>query len=212
MKSTASTPENGVVRSAAAVSNASNGPETALVLYRPLVEKIIAALGALVTHQLAYLVTSVLGLQATSPSDHGHLSTQWAIVAPLAVGAAAGFVVWQLKALGFRAAVSIRQLSVFVAIFFLAQEAIEGLLEGLSLAQLLGNPALLAGLTIAPAVAWLLNRVLTGVTELAARLLAPASVLATAVRVIIAPVEIRFSTVRAGSPSRPRAPPFQLRN
>ncbi len=72
----------------------SAAPQTqndALLVYRPLVEKVVAALGALFTHQLAYPIASLLGLDAVSASDHGHLSMQWAIVTPAAVAGTCAF-------------------------------------------------------------------------------------------------------------------------
>lgn len=184
---------------------------SALVIYRPLVEKTIAALGALVTHQLAYLAASLVGVGWTATGDHQYLSLQWAIVAPAAVIGAAIFVVWQLRWLGFCSAIPARQLATLVTGFFLAQELIEGLAGGHSLAELPAHPTIIAGIIIGPVVGWAMARLLAGVTELAARLLtSPSFLLPTVVLQPIA-IPVRRSSTTAGSPSRPRAPPFALR-
>ncbi|MGI9594641.1 MAG: hypothetical protein ACR2QK_00695 [Acidimicrobiales bacterium] len=185
--------------------------QSALVIYRPLVEKVVAALGALVTHQLAYLAASVAGLSNAVSADHGHLSLQWAIVAPLAVGGAAALIVWQLRSLGFRSVIPARQLGALVVGFFIVQELIEGLAGGHSIAELMTHPAIAIGVAIGPVIGWLLSRVLAGVTELAARLLARPDFQAPAVRTKLTPIPIPYRSNGTASPSRPRAPPSPLR-
>lgn len=188
-------------------------PQTAsaLTIYRPLVEKTVAALGALVTHQIAYLVVSLIGLRVTAISDHGHLSTQWAIVAPLAVGAIAWFIVRQLNGLGFRSSISARYLSVLVVGFFLIQEFAEGLVGGQSLAQIAAHPAILAGVLTGPIVAWVLCRLLARVTELAARFLTERDFDPPLVQPKLLAIPVRCTPSGRGTPSRPRAPPSRLR-
>lgn len=190
--------------------------EIALVVYRPLVEKVVAALGALVTHQIAYLLASLLsvvaGVAVAESSDHGHLSLQWAIVAPAAVAAAAGFILWQLKTLGFRTGLSARSMTMLVVAFFLIQESVEGFVSGRSLAATLSHPAIIIGVVIAPLVAWVMSRALAGVTELAARFVnrPPAIVFPTAGPRLV-PVPVRYRSTQLGGRSRPRAPPSRLR-
>ncbi len=183
----------------------------AVTLYRPLVEKVVGALGALITHQIAYLLVSLVGLRFHSLTDHGHLSLQWAIVAPLAVGAIAGFIIWQLQGLGFRSNMSVKYLSALVAGFFVVQETIEGLVSGLSVVEIATHPAVLTGLVIGPAVAWLLCRAMAGVTELAARLFSDLEFGYPASRAKPIPVPVRCTSTTIGSRSRPRAPPSTLR-
>lgn len=181
------------------------------MLYRPVVEKLVAALGALITHQVAYLLVSLLGPSIAAPTDHGHLSTQWAVVAPVAIGAAALFIVRQLRALGFHAIVSTRQLSGFVVAFFIVQELVEGLIAGVPIAELVRHPAIATGVLLAPLVAWLLVRILDGVGELAARFLTAPTPLFPPARPRLVPIPVRVRARIAGSPSRPRAPPSSLR-
>ncbi len=183
----------------------------AVTLYRPLVEKVVGALGALITHQIAYLLVSLIGLRFASLSDHGHLSLQWAVVAPLAVGAIAWFIIRQLQGLGFRSSMSARYLSALVAGFFIVQETIEGLLSGLSVVEIATHPAVLAGLAIGPAVAWFLCRFMAEVTELAARFLNGLDFGYPAPRAELIPIPVRCTSTTVGPRSRPRAPPSTLR-
>lgn len=183
---------------------------SALVIYRPLVEKLVAALGALVTHQMAYLLVPMLGYSGGAATDHGHISLQWAVLTPLAITAAAAFIVWQLRSLGFRSALSARGLGLWTVGFFLIQESIEGLVGGHSLVELAAHPAIATGVLLGPIVGWLLARLLAGVTELAAKLLSgPSSGTPPKGRLI--PIPVRANSTRPGSRSRPRAPPSSLR-
>lgn len=197
-------------------SNGASASSQALVIYRPLVEKVVAALGALVTHQVAYLLAAamatVVGTTAAESTDHGHLSTQWAIVAPAAVAAAAGFILWQLRSLGYRSALSARSMAMMVAGFFLVQEMIEGFVAGRSAMATLTHPAIVIGVAIAPLVAWTMSRLLAGVTELAARFVNPPSVLTfPTTRPRLIPLPVRYQSTSLGGRSRPRAPPSRLR-
>lgn len=183
----------------------------ALVIYRPLVEKLVAALGALVTHQMAYLVAPALGSTAVT-TDHGHLPLQWAIVTPAAVAAVAGFIVWQLRSLGFRSDLSARSMAATVAGFFALQELIEGFVAGRSAVATLTLPAVLIGVVLAPLVAWGLVRLLSEVTDLAARFVGPRPVVSfPPAKPALIPVPVRYRSRVAGARSRPRAPPSSRR-
>lgn len=204
------------VITAAGASNGARSGNPALVVYRPLVEKVVAALGALVTHQIAYLLASLLVstgvIGAVENTDHGHLSVQWAIVAPAAVASVCGFILWQLRNLGFRTALSVRYLSMMVVAFFLIQETVEGLAVGRSVGATMVHPAIMIGVLVAPLVAWLMSKALAGVTELAARFInVLSSVTVPTVPAHPMPVPVRCSSVHLGGRSRPRAPPSRLR-
>ncbi len=180
----------------------------ALEVYRPLVEKAVAALGALVTHQVAYLAASLAGSETSSASDHGHLPLQWAVVAPLAVAAMAGFVLWQLRVLGFRSHISTGRLAGWVVAFFAIQESIEGAVGGHSLIEVATYPAVVTGLLIGPMVAWAMGRVLTGVTRLAELLLGRSTEPTPVASLPLVPRSVTARSAGALASSRPRAPPF----
>ncbi len=197
--------------SAHSSDTASAQRSAALTVYRPLVEKVLAALGALVVHHFAYLFSGLIGGGGTA-TDHGHLSLQWAIVSPLVVLAVSGFAVRQFRELGFRLSLSLRALSGFIIGFFLLQELVEGLIDGRSPLTVVAHPAIAIGVVLAPLVAWLLTKLMAGVTELAARLLSEPPFGGPPDRPILIPLPVRVSSTNSRSPSRPRAPPSRLRH
>ncbi len=179
----------------------------AVALYRPLVQLLVAALGALITHQLAYLAAnSLAGFDPSSGPDHGHLPLQWTLVTPLAVGGAGCFIVWQLRQLGFQSLISPRKLSALVVAFFAIQELAEGLFDGRSALSTITSPAVLLGFGIAPAVAWLLTRLLRSVTELVAALLSGGRIHPPAAGPLV-PLPVHWTSASSVSTARPRAPP-----
>jgi hypothetical protein len=193
------------------VSTTTNKEATsALVIYRPLVEKLVAALGALATHHIAYLLAPMLGFNRSVATGHGHLSLQWAVVTPLAVIATTLFIVWQLRSLGFRSNLSGRALGQWTVGFFIVQESIEGLVAGQNLLELATHPAIVAGVLLGPIVGWALARLLAEVTELAAKLLGGASS-GVPPRGRLIPIPVRANSTRPGTRSRPRAPPSSFR-
>lgn len=110
----------------------------------------VAGLGALVLHQLVYLLLAGAGgLNLTG--DHGHLSTQWALITPAAVIGAASLVLRQIRSLGYSPTSTLR-LSVSVSLLFICQESIEATLAGNSAASFLLSPAAVVGIALAPVV------------------------------------------------------------
>jgi hypothetical protein len=182
---------------------------------RATVEVALAALGALVTHQLAYLAVSVLAIGVPSLSDHRHLSAQWAIVAPIAIGISGVWIAKQLRSLGLSSSlagsISVHRLGGLVAVLFLLQENLEGAFTGHGPAQVLAHPATTIGVVIAPLVALALRRLLLGTAELVARFISTESLFipATPRRPDLVPVPVRSH--RGSSRSRPRAPPGRHR-
>ncbi len=112
----------------------------------------IAGLGALMLHQLVYLVIAATGgLRLTG--EHNHLSTQWAVLTPAAVVGAAVLVLRQIKNLGYLPA-STTRLGAAIGVIFLAQESIEATLVGTSPLAFLFSPAAVLGLVLAPVLGW----------------------------------------------------------
>lgn len=133
----------------------------------------VAALGALVLHQLVYLVLAGAGgLHLTG--EHGHLSTQWAVLAPAAVLGAAALVLRQIKQLGYQL-VSAGRLATASGVLFLCQESIESTLAGNSGLSFLLSPAALLSVALAPLVGWTLVAALTTVAEAVAGFVAAIS-------------------------------------
>lgn len=129
----------------------------------------LAALGALLIHQLAYLIaTPFSALPAVG--DHGHLSTQWALVTPAAVVAASFFVLRQVRSLHLGRTVNRNHLALASASMFLGQELVETLLGGENAIGALTHPAALIGFLLAPLVAIAISHLLSEASELVARL------------------------------------------
>lgn len=132
----------------------------------------LAALLALVIHQLAYLLAYPVAATRTDQlADHGHLSTQWALVTPVAVLAAAGFIIRQIRQLGLGRSLDARWLGVLGGSAFFVQEFIEAGLGPDGFGAVATNPAVWIGLAVTPLVAYGLERILHQATELVARLL-----------------------------------------
>ena len=130
----------------------------------------LGALGSLVVHQLAYLaVYPSEAHRAAELVDHGHLSTQWALVAPAAVVAAAVFILRQARDLGLGRDLSAVRLASAVAMAFGVQELAETVIAGAAPWSVLANPAVLVGLVLTPVVGLAFARMLGAVSEVVRR-------------------------------------------
>lgn len=130
----------------------------------------LAALGSLVTHQIAYVVVLAAGvLSHADMTDHAHLATQWALMTPVAVLAASGFIVRQVQRLGVANPLSVRALATLTSTLFVVQEMTESVVAGRSALSVCTSPAVILGVAITPLVAWALSRILGGVTDLVRR-------------------------------------------
>ncbi|MEM9133791.1 MAG: hypothetical protein AAF962_19445 [Actinomycetota bacterium] len=126
----------------------------------------LAALGSLVVHQLAYLAAyPVQATRAAQLADHGHLTTQFALVTPIAVVAAAAFILRQAKGLGLGAGLTARQLTVCTWLLFGIQETVETVLRGDPAWSVITQPAVVLGLLIAPLAAVGFRRMLQVVED-----------------------------------------------
>jgi len=173
----------------------------------------LAALVALLVHQLAYLTAfPLLTLHADHVGDHRHLSTQWALITPLAVSAAAGVIVRQVRSLGLAPGVDWRPLALLGAGFFAGQEAIESVVQTGGLEAVAVNPATWIGLLLAPALARAVVAVLRQASELAARCLERPHAPALPACVVARPTDDRARTNRILGPCSPRGPPRLIRH
>lgn len=134
----------------------------------------LASLAALIIHQVAYLVAfPVMAARGDQLADHGHLAAQWALVTPVAVLAAAGYVIVQVRKLGFASHLRWQPLGAVAAALFVAQEAIELWVQGGDITTVIEHPAVLVGLVVTPFVAALVVRAIDETTEFVSRLLKP---------------------------------------
>lgn len=168
----------------------------------------LAALGSLVIHQLAYLAAyPVEAARAAQLADHGHMSAQFALVMPVAVVAAACFILRQAHGLGLGRQLSTRRLAIASSVLFLVQETIESVLRGEPAWAVLGQPAVILGLAWAPVVAFGFRRMLE-VVEQAVRRLRPAGPAVAVPRVaVLRPASDRPLVTRFIPAGPTRGPP-----
>ncbi len=179
---------------------------------RHAAELALAALLALVIHQVAYLLAfPVAAVRADRLADHGHLSTQWALITPLAVMATAAFIVRQVRLLGLTPKLHTRPLALAGSTLFLIQEAIEAGLSTEGLTALVANPATAIGLVVAPFLAAGLVRALRQATELVARFLKVPVVAPPMTRVVPRPRALPHPQVLCLGATSPRGPPRLIR-
>ena len=168
----------------------------------------LAALGALVIHQLAYLFAFPLAdIRAARLAGHEHLSTQWALVTPLAVVAASTLILRQIKHLRLGSDLRAGPLAALSGLFFLAQETIEAATQGVGIASTLANPATTIGLLLAPFVGLAFVGTLHRATELVAGLLATPAAVSFPQVSFPRPTDERRSSDRLVLSTSPRGPP-----
>jgi hypothetical protein len=133
---------------------------------------------SLVAHQLAYLAARpltalhpVLDLAETGSLDHPHLSTQFALVMPLAAVAAAVVIIRWARRLGLGADLRAGHLGMAGGLLFVGQEAVEALTQTGGIGAMAASPATFLGLLLAPVVAAVAVRLLQQASAIVARLL-----------------------------------------
>lgn len=168
----------------------------------------MCALAALITHQLAYLAVTAAGLLAAADmTDHGHLSAQWAVVTPAAVLGASGFVLRQVQRLGIRNPLRVLPTAAITSGLFVAQEVTEGFFAGRHVADVVTSPAIITGIALTPLIAWVLAKVLNGVTELVRRFVASPTLVSRRPQSFARRGSLIAIPVRVDSSSSPRGPP-----
>ncbi|MEL7156666.1 MAG: hypothetical protein AAFN30_08715 [Actinomycetota bacterium] len=169
----------------------------------------LAALGSLVIHQLAYLAAyPVEATRAAQLADHGHMSAQFALVTPVAVVAAACFILRQVQGLGLGRRLSARRLTMASSGLFLAQEAIEATVRGDAPWSIVAHPAIVLGLALAPLVALGFRRMLEVVEHAVRRLRPPSSLVAVPRVAVLRPRSDRPLTARFLPAGPTRGPPL----
>lgn len=167
-------------------------------------------MSALVVHEMAYLV--LLGHPGGVTLDHSHLATQWGLVTPIAVVAAAAFIIGQLRQLGAGRSIDHRALAAITALAFTAQELTESVVQSGGLDAAFTNPAILIGLAFSPLVAWVVARVLREATDLLAGILPPTTPLLAPVAALVPlATSHRCPTTIVDRSTSERGPPSSVR-
>ena len=151
----------------------------------------LAALGCLLLHEFAYGLVIAFGLVSDGfATEHGHVSTLWALVSPGAVAAWAWFVLGQLRTLGLRIAVRATHLSAGALVLFLLQETVERLVAGRSVVELITSPVMATAVLLAPVVGRSIVLLVSGTARLLARLTSPEAPIAFTTAGSLTPAEL----------------------
>lgn len=131
----------------------------------------LASVGALVVHQISYLVAHP-GQPTAAMADHSYMRMLWSILMPLAVAAAALLILRQVRQLGYRTSMGVGRLGAMVGSAFAVQEMVESVVATGSLSTVLDvlvTPTFIVGLALAPAVAYIITATLRQVAEVVRR-------------------------------------------
>ena len=174
----------------------------------------LAVLGLLVTHETAYALTAwlrpILAGDGGTAVDHAHQSLLVATAGPLALWLTAWFVLRQLRNLSLTTIWGPTQLSLTIAGMYLAQESFEILTAGPGLGGLIGNRAVVIGLSLVPLVARLLLRILDRAEKLIQVWLAIRSEIAVGQSPPVPPApSVTLPSGIAHQPGDPRGPPLR---
>lgn len=133
---------------------------------------LLAGVGVLIVHQIAYTSSAVFGLE--NSVAHGHMAVAWFGGSLALLGALALSVSRSLKRRSHDAG-SVSSLATAISLGYIAMEQIERLVDGYSLFALFSEPVFWLGLALAPLVAMVLHWSVQSAAVFAALLLTPPS-------------------------------------
>ncbi len=170
---------------------------------------LLAGVGVLMVHQVAYTVSALFGVE--SSIAHGHMAFAWFGGSLALLGVLARSVTRSLKRRRYDAGPP-GSLALAISMGYVALEQIERLADGYGLLQLFGEPVFWLGMALAPLVALALHWSVRSAVQLVSNFLsssAPQWSTATpqpafAVAACVVPVTARLSSVmsRRGPPVR----------
>ncbi len=129
---------------------------------------LLAFLGVLIAHEVAYLTSSIAGYG--NSVAHGHLKTAWLVGSVALLAVATRAVVTSLRRRRHHVGQP-TQLAALIATGYVSLEQLERLADGYSLTTLFSEPVFWIGIAAAPLIAVLLTRALRTVELVAARLI-----------------------------------------
>lgn len=121
---------------------------------RRLDDVLLAGVGVLTVHQLAYTASAALGYE--SSIAHGHLAAAWLLGSLAALVGLASAVTRSLRRRSHDVG-GLHSLSRCIVTGYAAMEALERTVDGVGAHSLLGEPVFWLGLAAAPAVAFVLR-------------------------------------------------------
>lgn len=132
---------------------------------------LLAAVGVLIVHQIAYTSSAVFGVETSGA--HGHLAFAWFGGSIALLGALARAISVSLKKRQHDAG-HVGVLASAIGVGYLAMELIERLVDGQGATTLFTEPVLWFGMALAPLVAIALHWSVRSVVERALEFLTPA--------------------------------------
>ena len=154
-------------------ASAWTGVSWGLVKHSRLDSLLLAGVGTLAAHELAYVPGSLRASLVGDGVSHAHLPLLWGLGGVVAVAALAQQLVTALRRRAGVRTIDARWLGLGIGLFYVSQEAAEFALAGSPAISLLSQPTLWAGLLVAPVVAIALSRLVNGIVDFVAAL--PAS-------------------------------------
>lgn len=131
---------------------------------------LLAAVGVLIVHQVAYTSSAVVGVETSVA--HGHLAVAWFGASIALLGALARAISVSLKKRQHDAG-DVRTLAFAIGVGYVAMELVERLVDGQGATSLFSEPVLWLGMAIAPLVAIALHWSVRSVVEHAVDFLTP---------------------------------------
>jgi hypothetical protein len=127
---------------------------------------LLAGVGTLAVHEIAYLPGSVATSVSSSGVSHAHLPLMWGLGGAVAIGALVHYVVGSLRRRSGDRFVDPLWIGLAMGAFFTSQEAAERAMSGSPAVSLVTEWALWIGLIAVPLVALVLARLVRCITGL----------------------------------------------
>lgn len=173
---------------------------------------LLAGVGTLAVHELAYLPGSVGTSLAGGPGHHAHMPLLWGLSGAVAIAALVHYVVRAMRGRPGHRFVDAPSLGLAIGALYISQEAAERALSNKPSISLLSESVLWLGLLVVPVVSVLLARLVSGLVAVAAPgLLKPRffqsatmSRSQTPIANAVSPLErLAYALVRRGPPAMP---------
>lgn len=128
---------------------------------------LLAGVGTLVVHEVAYLPGSIGASVAGGGASHAHLPLLWGVGGSIAILGLVRYIVRSLRSRDGVRFVSVHWLAATMAALYTSQEAAERALSNSPAISLLTEWVLWLGLLAVPLVAWVLARLVECIVEFA---------------------------------------------
>ncbi len=142
-----------------------HGPTLVGVKHGRLDSLLLAGVGTLAVHEIAYLPGSLARSVSSSGVSHAHLPLMWGLGGAVAIAGLIRYVVGSLRRRGGDRMVDPTWLALAMGAFFISQEAAERAMSGSPAVSLVTEWVLWLGLVAVPLVAIVLARMVRCITH-----------------------------------------------